>query len=333
LLNRVRRPDWSVKLLGTASHHTSRTGLTIPMHGLIEEAKAADAVLFGSGPSTRELRVDRAYLARFELDPERQLIGSMCSGALLLAALGLLDGKRATTHPIVVELLREAGVEVVNRPFVLEGRVATAAACLAGVDLAAWVIDSLLGSAERDTALNGVRPVGRELALSSARPSGSLALEDAASLGSAAQHRGSCLCGAVQYELAAEPGPFGYCHCASCRKASGSAHAANAPIDRSAFRIVRGSAMVEQLESSPGKFRAFCARCGSPRFAYLATNTDVLRIRLGSLDTPLEGGPRAHTFTSEKAPWHVIGDDAPQFPTWADKRVLQQRGSRQDGES
>jgi len=48
---------------------------------------------------------------------------------------------------------------------------------------------------------------------------------------------GSCLCGQVQYRLTAEPGEFGYCHCKSCRKASGSAHAANAPVERASFRI------------------------------------------------------------------------------------------------
>ena len=90
LLNRVRRPDWTVRLLGTEAQHTSLSGLTIPMHGRIEEAAQADAVLFASGPATRTLRLDRDYLARFRLDPKKQIIGSMCSGALLLAALGLL---------------------------------------------------------------------------------------------------------------------------------------------------------------------------------------------------------------------------------------------------
>src|SRR5262249_166215 len=141
LLNRVRRPDWRVRLLGTAPKHTSVAGLTIPMHGAIEEAKGADAVLFASGTSTRRLMHDRAYLARFALDPARQKIGAMCSGSLLLAALGLLDGKRATTYPTAKDALLATGVRVVDEPFVAEGNVATGAACLAGVDLAGWIIE------------------------------------------------------------------------------------------------------------------------------------------------------------------------------------------------
>jgi putative intracellular protease/amidase len=328
LLHRVRHPDWSVKLLGTAPTHTSRTGLPIPMHGTIEQAREADAVLFASGPSTRQLRFDHAYLRRFELAPERQLIGSMCSGALLLAALGLLEGKRATTHPVVVQLLRDAGVDVLEQPFVREGKLATAAACLAGVDLAAWVIESLLGGEARDAALAEVRPVGRELP--ERANIGSVVPQNQAPFGVAAHHRGSCLCGAIQYELGAELGAFGYCHCQSCRKASGSAHAANAPIDRANFRIVYGAELVRQIESTPGKFRAFCARCGSPLYAYLSSQPDVVRIRLGSLDTSFVERARAHTFTADAAPWHRIADDVPRFPSWAPRHVLHQRGSRQD---
>ena len=160
LLNRVRRPDFRVRLLGTAVTHTSRSGLPIPMHGAIEEASSADVVLFASGPTTRTLMHDRDYLARFRLDPSRQRIGSMCSGALLLAALGLLERKRATTHPTVKGLLAGLGVEVVDAPFVCEGNVATAAACLAGVDLAAWAILELFGRETRDAVLAEVQPVG-----------------------------------------------------------------------------------------------------------------------------------------------------------------------------
>jgi len=140
---------------------------------------------------------------------------------------------------------------------------------------------------------------------------------------------GSCLCGNVRYELSGELGEFGYCHCTSCRKASGSAHAANAPIGRTDFRLVSGTDTLQEFESSPGKLRAFCSRCGSPIYAYLSASRNILRIRLGSLDTAFTKQPRAHTFVSDKASWEPIGDSLPQFPEWAPKEVLDQRGSRQ----
>ncbi len=48
-------------------------------------------------------------------------------------------------------------------------------------------------------------------------------------------YKGSCLCQKIRYEISQEPGDFGYCHCVSCRKASGSGHAANAPVQRKNF--------------------------------------------------------------------------------------------------
>lgn len=144
-----------------------------------------------------------------------------------------------------------------------------------------------------------------------------------------AMYEGSCLCGRVRYEITGEIGDFGYCHCTSCRKASGTAHAANAPVKRSDFSLVSGAEELREFESSPGKLRVFCSRCGSPIYAYLRASADVIRIRLGSLDTPFTKSPKVHTWVSDKAPWEPLEDNLPQFPEWAPKSVLIQRGSRQ----
>jgi hypothetical protein len=141
---------------------------------------------------------------------------------------------------------------------------------------------------------------------------------------------GSCLCRQIRYRLSAEPGAFGYCHCTSCRKARGSAHAANAPVDRASFQLLQGKVLAREFESSPGKFRAFCTNCGGPLYAYLSALPDVVRIRLGTLDTPFHKQPQAHTWVSDKAPWEPIMDAISQFDRWAAKAVLDQRGTRQD---
>ncbi|MGD0529152.1 MAG: GFA family protein [Polyangiaceae bacterium] len=146
------------------------------------------------------------------------------------------------------------------------------------------------------------------------------------------RYEGSCLCRGVRYEITGELGDFGYCHCTSCRKASGSAHGANVPVDRARFHLRSGAELLREYESSPGKRRVFCSRCGSPMYAYIDVSRDVLRVRLGSLDTPFEGRPRAHTWVSDKAPWEPIEDGVPQFPEWAPRSVLEQRGSRQPAE-
>jgi transcriptional regulator GlxA family with amidase domain len=168
LLKRVKSSSWNVRILGEASHQTSSSGLTIPMHGYVSEANDADAVLFASGPGTRKKCKDEAFLREFTLDPGRQMIGSMCSGALILAALGLLDGKKATTYPSAKKLLEGYGVTVVERPFVLEGNVATAAGCLAAQYLAGWVIERGLGARVRDVVLKSIKPVGEGLSFEDA---------------------------------------------------------------------------------------------------------------------------------------------------------------------
>jgi len=144
-------------------------------------------------------------------------------------------------------------------------------------------------------------------------------------------HTGSCLCGNIKYEIQGELSDFGHCHCQSCRKASGTAFGANAGVDRASFRLLSGADSLREYESSPGKVRAFCSRCGSPIYACLAKSPDVLRVRLGSLDTPLASRARAHTFVSDKADWEDIEafSSLPQFPEWAPRDVLVQKGSHQ----
>ena len=142
-------------------------------------------------------------------------------------------------------------------------------------------------------------------------------------------HKGSCLCGSIRYEVNGALSEFGYCHCRSCRKASGSAHGANIGVARKDLTLSDSNGYLKEFESSPGKLRAFCGHCGSPIFAYLRSNPEVVRIRLGTLDTALGKTAKAHTFVSDKADWEVIEGSLPQFEAWADKDVLVQLGSRQ----
>jgi putative intracellular protease/amidase len=163
LLNRVRVADWEVKILGENDVHFSVTNVEIKTHGRIEEANDADAVLFISGPGTRAKMIDKDWLVRFRLDPEKQFIGSICSGSLILAALGLLEGKTATTYPTTKPALENFGVEVVEKPFIAHGKTATAGGCLAQQYLIAWVIENLAGRDWSELVLKSVQPVGEGL--------------------------------------------------------------------------------------------------------------------------------------------------------------------------
>lgn len=125
-------------------------------------------------------------------------------------------------------------------------------------------------------------------------------------------HRGSCLCGGVRYEYAGEFEQFVCCHCGQCRKAQGSAFASNAPIEEAKFRLLAGAQLLKSYESTPGKQRVFCANCGSPIYSKAAARPGVLRLRMGTLDTPPGIKPQAHIYTASKAAWYDILDDLPQ---------------------
>ena len=163
ILNRVEWPGWSVRILGKGKAVTSTTGLSIPVHGGLAKTATADAVLVTGGPGTGRRHRDRAFLDSLKLNPERQLIGSICSGALILAAKGLLAGKRATTYPTTKGQLEGYGVEVVEDYLVVEGQIATAAGCLAATQLCGWMIERLTNRATRDAVIASVQPVGQGL--------------------------------------------------------------------------------------------------------------------------------------------------------------------------
>ncbi len=165
ILNRAKfkNKDWSVKIVGTQPVHRSVCGIDLPMQGDLSECNSADVVFFASGSGARTVIQDQSFLSQFKLDPSKQLICSMCSGALILAALGLLDGLTATTYPTAAEQLRSYGIEVVQQPLVIHGNIATAAGCLAAIDLVGWIIERLLSPQIKDEVLASIQPVGQGL--------------------------------------------------------------------------------------------------------------------------------------------------------------------------
>ena len=120
--------------------------------------------------------------------------------------------------------------------------------------------------------------------------------------------RGSCLCGAVAYEVDAPAGPIAHCHCRTCRKTHGAAFSTVMPVPRHFFRWLRGKELLSTFESSPGKLRRFCTRCGSHIVAERPNQPNVL-LRLGCLDTPITigrsctcGGPKLPAGTTPVTP-------------------------------
>ncbi len=162
VLNRVKKPGWKVSIASPSPRVRSMNGLVIESQASLEEASSADAVIVGSGVLTRDIVADKNLMSQLQFDPSRQLLGAQCSGTLILAKLGLLNGAPACTDLTTKPWVQEAGVDVLNQPFFARGNVATAGGCLASHYLAAWVIAKLAGIEAAEMALHYVAPVGEK---------------------------------------------------------------------------------------------------------------------------------------------------------------------------
>ena len=166
LLNRLSAQGWKAQITSPSKHVTSMSGVTVQAQQPLEFANDADAVIFGSGIYTRAIAEDHgkagALLDQLQLDPVRQLIGAQCSGALLLARLGLLADMPACTDLTTKPWLVEAGVRVEDAPFHARGPIATAGGCLASQYLAAWMMLRGAGEAAARQALHYAAPVGEK---------------------------------------------------------------------------------------------------------------------------------------------------------------------------
>jgi transcriptional regulator GlxA family with amidase domain len=162
ILNRIKRPDWRVSIACPSARVRSMNGVVMDAQASLSEARAADAVIVGSGLLTRDIVKDPGIMAELRLDPSRQLLGAQCSGTLILARLGLLDGVSACTDLTTKPWVEEAGVSVLDQPFFARGNVATAGGCLASQYLAFWIIARLAGIKAAEAALHYVAPVGEK---------------------------------------------------------------------------------------------------------------------------------------------------------------------------
>lgn len=125
---------------------------------------------------------------------------------------------------------------------------------------------------------------------------------------------GGCLCGGVRYAIAQARASIQLCHCESCRRAQGTAFAANLPVAASDFQWRAGESLLRDYESSPGKHRLFCGRCGSPLISRRDDTPNAVRVRAGTLDADPLLRPASHAFVAQAAPWLAAGPDLPVYP-------------------
>jgi len=124
---------------------------------------------------------------------------------------------------------------------------------------------------------------------------------------------GSCLCGAVAFELTRKPVWAHNCHCSRCRKTSGAAFASNLFFEMDALRYVRGEAELRSFKPPDAErfTHVFCGRCGST-LPFRNEVRGLVGIPMGTLDQDPHHEPQAHIFVGSKAPWFTISDALPR---------------------
>jgi hypothetical protein len=116
--------------------------------------------------------------------------------------------------------------------------------------------------------------------------------------------RGSCLCGAVQFEIDPPIASFVYCYCSRCRKATGTARAANLRVAPDRIRWLAGEEFVTRWDMPEAKSfaTAVCARCGCPLPHATRSGREVI-VPAGSLDSELAEPPTEHCEWESRARW------------------------------
>jgi hypothetical protein len=124
-----------------------------------------------------------------------------------------------------------------------------------------------------------------------------------------AMPKGSCLCGAVRFEVDGELAPPDACHCSQCRRQSGH-YFASTNVRRDAIRI-EGEENVSWYCSSEKVRRGFCATCGSVLF-WDPLGHDVIAVAMGAFDKPTGTRLAIHIFVADKGDYYDIADGLPQ---------------------
>ena len=126
---------------------------------------------------------------------------------------------------------------------------------------------------------------------------------------------GRCLCGAVRWEYAGEIGPAGICHCADCRRMTGSAFNVGVRLRADGFRIVEGKlgSFAKRAESGNELTRYFCSACGSPICGDSPQWPGVVFVRAGSFDDPTLVHVSHQSWTKSAVDWAQIPPDLPAF--------------------
>jgi hypothetical protein len=129
-----------------------------------------------------------------------------------------------------------------------------------------------------------------------------------------ASYRGGCGCGALRYEIAADPFQTNDCHCRQCQRDSGTGHGSYMAFPLGAA-VLAGEARSFDFTGDQGivKRRAFCPDCGTPVYMLFPAMPDLIVIRAGTLDEPARYRPQMVFWAEAAQDWDRPDATLPTF--------------------
>jgi hypothetical protein len=126
--------------------------------------------------------------------------------------------------------------------------------------------------------------------------------------------RGSCLCGAVRFEVTEPFTRVSNCHCTTCKRISGGVGTVTGRVPTSAVRVVAGREVITTYQPDEGTAKSFCSACGSNLFGSGWPESEFTGVRISALDEPFDRKPEMHIYVRSVAPWETLPDDgAPRY--------------------
>jgi hypothetical protein len=126
---------------------------------------------------------------------------------------------------------------------------------------------------------------------------------------------GSCLCGALRFEIDGKVSDLHRCHCSVCRKATGAGGIAILATARKSMRWIQGEDSIRSFRRPSGWVASFCPTCGTPA-PRLAPNGKVWAIPFGCLDSDPGKKVAEHIFVGSIASWERIPPGEPVYDEW-----------------
>ena len=144
-------------------------------------------------------------------------------------------------------------------------------------------------------------------------------------------YKGSCVCGAMRYQLASAPMFVHCCHCRDCQRQTGSAFVLNALIETDRIVMLAGDPQPVSVPTDSGRpHRIFrCASCQTAMWSEYGGIAKLRFVRIGTLDDPAALPPDVHIYVRSKLPWITLPAGVPSFEAYYQSQKVWPAASRE----